>query len=51
MITKLKFGAKGRFNKLDASRQKVLKEQRTLEKKLADLKVREKVIVGPIGDS
>lgn len=51
MITKLKFGAKGRFNKLDASRQKVLKEQRTLEKKLADLKVREKVTVGPIGDS
>jgi ATP-dependent helicase IRC3 len=50
MITKLKFGAKGRFNKLDAARQKVLKEQRTLEKKLADLKVREKVAVGPIGN-
>jgi ATP-dependent helicase IRC3 len=50
MITKLKFGAKGRFNKLDAGRQKVLKEQMTLEKKLANLKVREKVTVGPIGD-
>ncbi|QDS70813.1 hypothetical protein FKW77_004761 [Venturia effusa] len=51
MITKLKFGAKGRFNKLDANRQKVLREQKTLEKKLADLKVREKVTVGPIRDS
>ena len=50
MITKLKFGAKGRFNKMDAGRQKVLKEQMTLERKLADLKVREKVTVGPIGD-
>jgi ATP-dependent helicase IRC3 len=50
MITKLKFGAKGRFNKMDAERQKVLKEQMTLERKLADLKVREKVTVGPIGD-
>jgi ATP-dependent helicase IRC3 len=50
MITKLKFGAKGRFNKLDAGRQKVLKEQMTLEKKLADLKVRETVTVGPIGN-
>ncbi|TID26717.1 14-3-3 protein [Venturia nashicola] len=51
MITKLKFGAKGRFKKLDARRQKILKEQRTLEKKLADLELREKVTVGPIGDS
>lgn len=50
MITKLKFGAKGRFSKLDASRQKIMKEQKTLEKKLAGLKFREKVTVGPIED-
>jgi ATP-dependent helicase IRC3 len=49
MITKLKFGAKGRFNKLAASRQRIMKEQQTLEKKLSDLKVRERVTVGPIG--
>jgi ATP-dependent helicase IRC3 len=37
MITKLKFGAKGRFNKITTKRQKAVREQETLEKKLKSL--------------
>lgn len=37
MITKLKFGAKGRFDKISAERQRAVREQETLEKKLRSL--------------
>lgn len=48
MITKLKFGAKGRFTKMAAIRQKGLREQETLQSKLKSLMARERVRVGPV---
>ena len=47
MITKVKFGAKGRFSKLEAARKR---ESRASERvnKLAELRKREEVRVGPL---
>ncbi|KAI9848238.1 MAG: hypothetical protein M1830_007300, partial [Pleopsidium flavum] len=49
MITKLKFGARGRFGKIEAARRKEDKDKARLHQ-LADLKKREQVGVGPLLD-
>lgn len=47
MITKMKFGAKGRFSRMAVSKRKVLKEQEGLQKQIERIKGQE-VKVGPI---
>jgi ATP-dependent helicase IRC3 len=47
MITKMKFGAKGRFSRMAVSKRRVLKEQEGLQKQIERIKGQE-VKVGPI---
>lgn len=47
MITKIKFGARGRFGKMAVGKRKVLREQESLKKDLERVK-REQVKVGPV---
>lgn len=47
MITKIKFGARGRFDKIAVGKRKVLREQERLEKDLQRIKGQE-VKVGPV---
>lgn len=49
MITKLKFGARGRFGKIEAARRKENRDKAKIHQ-LADLKKREHVGVGPLAD-
>lgn len=47
MIVKLKFGARGRFDKLEAAKKRKVREDVRIER-LADLSKREQVRVGPV---
>ncbi|KAI9696213.1 MAG: hypothetical protein M1836_005766 [Candelina mexicana] len=47
MITKLKFGARGRFGKLEGARKRKAKEDARIER-LTDMSKREQVRVGPV---
>ena len=47
MITKLKFGAKGRFGKIELARRKIDRDQAKIQQ-LTSLKQRERVEVGPL---
>lgn len=47
MITKLKFGARGRFGKIEAARRREDRDQARIDQ-LADLRKREEVMVGPL---
>jgi ATP-dependent helicase IRC3 len=47
MITKLKFGAKGRFGKIEAAQARVRKQDE-LTRKLEEMELREQVRVGPL---
>jgi ATP-dependent helicase IRC3 len=47
MITKLKFGARGRFDRIEASRARAKKQDSTM-RKMEEMKSREQVRVGPL---
>lgn len=47
MITKLKFGARGRFNELQVAKKRVLRANEQMDK-IANMRQREQVMVGPM---
>lgn len=49
MITKIKFGAKGRFHQLEAARRRALRVNERMDK-IASIRQREQVAVGPMAN-
>lgn len=49
MITKVKFGARGRFNELEVAKRRVLRANERMDK-IASMRQREQVMVGPMAN-